>query len=183
MMIRLLVFVVASSVIVYISRKALVEKGSHGFYRFFAWEAIMVLVLLNLPHWFENPFSNVQLISWLLLVSCTLLVGYGMLQLTAVGKPTKNRSDDTLFDFEKTSTLVTVGLYKYIRHPLYSSLLLLTWGAFLKNPGWTGLFLSIFSTIFLFLTAVNDEKECIVYFGDEYRVYMKRTKRFIPFLL
>lgn len=36
---------------------------------------------------------------------------------------------------------------------------------------------------FLYLTALFDEKECVKYFGNRYREYMKRTKRFIPFII
>ena len=35
------------------------------------------------------------------------------------------RENAALLELEKTSRLVTVGLYRYIRHPLYSSLLFL----------------------------------------------------------
>ena len=31
--------------------------------------------------------------------------------------------------------------------------------------------------------AIADEKECIRFFGDAYKAYMKQTKRFIPFIL
>ena len=90
--------------------------------------------------------------------------------------------DASLLAFEKTSQLVTTGIYRYIRHPLYSSLLLLTWGIFFKAPGLLGILLTLVSTTFLFATAVADEGECIRYFGDEYRDYKRRSKRFIPFL-
>ena len=42
---------------------------------------------------------------------------------------------------------------------------------------------SFLSTLFLFITAFLDERESIRFFGDEYREYMGRTKRFIPFLI
>jgi protein-S-isoprenylcysteine O-methyltransferase Ste14 len=44
------------------------------------------------------------------------------------------------------------------------------------------LLVSLVSTVFLYLTALFDEKECIDYFGTAYREYMKRSKMFIPFL-
>jgi len=43
--------------------------------------------------------------------------------------------------------------------------------------------ISIISAIFLWFTALFDEKECIKYFGEKYRSYMQRTKRFIPFMV
>ncbi|MCB0639359.1 MAG: hypothetical protein KDC54_22190, partial [Lewinella sp.] len=74
------------------------------------------------------------------------------------------------------------GLFRYIRHPMYASLLLLSWGILLKHPTLDGLVVSIASTIFLYLTAIHDERECIAYFGAPYEAYMRRTRRFIPFL-
>jgi protein-S-isoprenylcysteine O-methyltransferase Ste14 len=84
--------------------------------------------------------------------------------------------------FEKTTQLVTSGTYKYIRHPLYSSLLLLAWGIFFKLPSLVGSGLVITATLFLIATAKADESECIQFFGAEYQAYIKHTKQFIPFL-
>ena len=181
-MIQVVAFAIASTLIAYISRKSLFHPRSHGFYRFFAWESILALVLLNTSQWFTNPTSSHQLISWLFLLISIFLVTYGVHLLRVIGKPNQNRPDDELLTFEKTSTLVTIGAYKYIRHPLYSSLLFLTWGAFFKHFSWPGLLLASFSTLFLFLTARNDESECLKHFGNAYQTYMQGTKRFVPFL-
>ena len=181
-MIRVIIFAIVSASLIFISRKSLFRPRSHGFYRFFAWESILALVLLNVLQWFRNPLSVHQLISWLFLVISAFLVAHGVHLLRAVGKPNQNRSDDELIAFEKTSSLVTVGAYKYIRHPLYSSLLFLAWGAFFKHPSWLGLLLAFFSSLFLFFTAKNDESECLKHFGNAYQTYMQETKRFIPLL-
>ena len=58
---KIVVFVVASSVLVNISRGSLRVPRSHGFYRFFAWEFILALFLLNIDVWFQNPGSWYQL--------------------------------------------------------------------------------------------------------------------------
>ena len=42
------IFLLATLGIGYISRASLLAPRSHGFYRFFAWEAILALTLLNL---------------------------------------------------------------------------------------------------------------------------------------
>jgi protein-S-isoprenylcysteine O-methyltransferase Ste14 len=102
--------------------------------------------------------------------------------LRKAGKPSKSRDEETLFEFEKTSQLVGTGIFKYIRHPLYSSLLFLTWGILLKNPDRWLIGVAALSSAFLFLTAVFDEKECIAYFGEKYKLYMKTTKRFISYI-
>lgn len=57
-----------------------------------------------------------------------VLLGLG-LHLFVAGKPASHRHDETLMSFEKTTALVTTGIYRRIRHPLYGSLLFLAWGA------------------------------------------------------
>lgn len=90
--------------------------------------------------------------------------------------------DVPLLAFEKTSTLVTTGIYHYIRHPLYSSLLILAWGVFFKDPSWLGGLLALAATLALIATAKADEAECIRFFGPAYQDYMQRTRMFVPFL-
>ena len=100
-----------------------------------------------------------------------------------IGKSGKIINEKTLFKFERTSVLIDKGICKYIRHPLISSLFFLTWGMFFKNTT-NLLFLSaFFSTVFLNLTAIFDEKRYIKFFGNNYSEYMKRSKRFIPFII
>ena len=181
-MIRAAAFVLVTGFFAAVSRKSLLKPRSHGFPRFFAWEAILGLVLLNAAPWFKAPFSPLQLASWVLLFASIFLAIHGAWLLRAVGKPDGNRPGEELLAFEKTSSLVAVGAYRYIRHPLYLFLLALAWGVFLKRPSPAGAFLAAAASFFLLLTARCDESECLKQFGDAYRSYMLRTKRFIPFV-
>ena len=178
-----IIFSIFTLLLIYISRASLRSPRSHGFYRFFAWEFILALFLLNAKYWFQNPLAWYQLIAWTLLFAALIPLAFGVYALKSRGKPAKNRENDpSLLAFEKTTQLVTSGIYKYIRHPLYSSLLLLTWGILYKNFSVAGIILAITATVFLILTAKADEAECIQFFGVEYQNYMKTTKRFLPFL-
>lgn len=107
----------------------------------------------------------------------------GAMLLKKATKHGTRKDETTLYQFEKTSELIETGIYKYIRHPLYSSLLFLTWGIFLKNTTFELLIIALGSTAFLYFTATFDEKECIGYFGEKYSEYMKRSMRFIPFIV
>ena len=178
-----IVFGIFSIPILLLSRRTLLNPGSHGFYRFFSWECIAWLLVSNYRFWFANPFSIGHIFSWIFLCFGAYLVIAGVIWLKKAGKPAKTRDEEALFEFEKTSKLVDTGIFKYIRHPLYSSLIFLTWGIFLKNVTLPLFIVALASTVFLYLTALFDEKECTAYFGDKYTEYMKRTKRFIPFLL
>jgi len=180
---QILVFVAGTAALLYVSRGPLRRPGSHGFYRFFAWECMLVLVLVNLPAWHVDPLSARQIISSMLLALSIWLPIHAVRLLKAQGLPTAARNDDpALFGFEKTSSLVTTGAFRYIRHPMYTALMLLAWGSFLKQFSWLTLSLVLAATALLFLTALRDEKECLAHFGEAYREYMRGTRRFIPFL-
>jgi protein-S-isoprenylcysteine O-methyltransferase Ste14 len=181
--IKLALFLVASASFAYLSRASLRVPASHGFYRFFAWESILVLFLLNIDVWFRNPFSLTQLISWFLLLVSGFLVLHGVYLLRHLGRAEEERRDVPLMSFEKTTTLVTVGAYRYIRHPLYSSLLFLAWAIFFKDPSLRGGLVGVVATAFLVATARADEAECVRFFGQAYQEYMRRTKMFIPLVV
>jgi protein-S-isoprenylcysteine O-methyltransferase Ste14 len=180
---EVITFGVITLTLVYISRGSLRSVNRHGYYRFFAWELIAALMILNLDIWFVAPLSWHQLVSWVLLVFSLILVIEGVRLLRLIGKPDAKRVDEGLLGVEKTTQLVTVGLYKYIRHPMYSSLLFLTWGAFFKSPSWIGSILALGASLFMVLTAKVEERENRQYFGTEYQAYRQHTKMFIPYVL
>jgi len=178
-----IVFGILSIPILLLSWRTLLNPGSHGFYRFFSWECIAWLLASNYRFWFENAFSIRQIFSWIFLFLGAYLFIAGVIWLKKVGKPAKTRNDEVLFQFEKTSELVDTGIFKTIRHPLYSSLIFLTWGIFLKQPTFFLSLIAALSTAFLYLTAISDEKECVRYFGDKYLEYRKHTKMFVPWVI
>ena len=180
---KIIAFTILSVPLILFSWRTLFQLKSHGFYRFFSWESILGLLICNLPYWFDDPFCFRQVCSWILLVVSIYLVSAGVILLKRKGKPNSKRAEKGLYKFEKTSELVESGIFKYIRHPLYSSLIFLTWGIFLKHIALPLFLISVISTQFLWLTALFDEKECIGYFGEKYKSYMKQTKRFIPFVV
>jgi protein-S-isoprenylcysteine O-methyltransferase Ste14 len=150
-------------------------KRYHGIARFFAFESVFILVLLNLKVWFIKPFSPLQIASWILLVLSIYVVTTGFALLKSKGKPDSN--------FENTSILVKSGIYKYIRHPLYLSILLLGTGVMLKNPAALQIVLGTINLIAVYITSRIEENEMIAKFGDDYRQYMTESKMFIPFIL
>ena len=181
--IKLIILVAGTIGIVWVSRSSLRDVRSHGFYRFFAWETILILFVYNANYWFIDPFSLRQIIAWTLLITSLVLIILGVRSFRRKGEISQERDDPALVGIEKTTALVTSGVYAYIRHPFYSSLLFLAWGIFFKSITWIGLTLALLATAFLILTARTEETENIQFFGDEYQEYMTRTKMFIPFVL
>lgn len=150
------------------------DRRYHGIFRFFSFESVILLVFLNYPWWFNHPFSLLQIFSWLLLLASTILAAQGFYMLYKFGKPEGK--------VENTTRLITYGLYKYIRHPLYCSLILGSFGVFLKKPSYIGIILCLINLIAIQLTAIVEEKEMVKKFGPDYSEYMSKTKRFIPFI-
>ena len=168
---------VGSIPILWISRRSLLRPASYGFYRFFAVESILALIVLNAPKWFAHPFAAQQLASWLLLLTSVFTVISGSLTLRRLGHPVSQGSADFT-----TINLVTTGPYRYIRHPLYASLLFLAWGTLLKAVTPSTLVLASIATVALVATAKAEEVATIRQFGQAYRAYMARTRLFVPFL-
>lgn len=147
----------------------------HGIPRFFSFESIFILLVLNIRIWFSDPFSARQILSWiaLCLSAWTGLEGYFRLRFEGKAKG----------QFENTSQLVKSGIYGVVRHPLYLSLFLLGTGIMFKKPEVFQIILGIVNLVAVSLTALTEEKEMLAKFGDEYRQYMKETRMFIPYIL
>jgi protein-S-isoprenylcysteine O-methyltransferase Ste14 len=177
-----IVFFVVTAFFVWVSWRSLANPLSHGFYRFFAWECILALVLLNFPFWTKNPYAPHQIVSWSLLVISIFLALHAVWLLLSIGQPNEERHKPELLPFERTSILVAVGVYRYIRHPMYAALLLLAWGVFMKDISVLSMMLVSGASIALYFTALFEEEECKRWFGANYSNYIKTSKRFVPFL-
>ncbi|MCP5267951.1 MAG: isoprenylcysteine carboxylmethyltransferase family protein [Zoogloeaceae bacterium] len=169
-------FAAGTAALLWFSRKSLRKYGSHGFYRFFAWEAILALCVLH------RQETGSQIVSESLLQLSLVLLALSYTALVLRGRASAERGDGSFYAWERTTTLITRGIYRLIRHPMYASLLALNWGMFFRAMSPAGFVLALLATYFLQRTAIADEQECLAYFGDDYRDYMKRTRRFIPFV-
>ena len=78
--------------------------------------------------------------------------------------------------------LVTGGIYRYIRHPQYTGLMLLSLGMILDWATLPTLILLPVMAVVYYRLARREENDMIAEFGDEYRAYMLKTRRFIPYV-
>jgi len=175
-MTKLIIFFAVSIIFIKISWPALFDTNSRKFYRFFAFEFLLILILVNSSYWVHKPFSGFHIISWGLIIISLLLFLPGFYLLIHKGKPASSANIET------TTTLVTTGIYKYVRHPLYSSLIFLGAGSLMKNPSLLALSLFAVTAVFIYATALSEEKENLLKFGDDYAVYIKRSRMLVPFL-
>ena len=84
-------------------------------------------------------------------------------------------------DLREGHQLVTSGLYRYVRHPMYTSIFLYALGQALVVPNWIAGPANLAAFFVLFAARVQSEEQMMAdKFGDQYRNYLAKTKRLIP---
>jgi protein-S-isoprenylcysteine O-methyltransferase Ste14 len=78
--------------------------------------------------------------------------------------------------------LITVGIYKYVRHPIYLGTLLAFFSVPLLFHSLYGFCVMILKIPFTTYRIKIEEQALLEKFGDEYRDYMKTSKRLIPYV-
>lgn len=174
MTLKIAIFTLLALLIFLMFKRSLRSLRTHGFYMFFAFEALLVLLFFNIDCWFEGAFSWHGMLSWVFLVVSALLAFSGFYGLKKYGEPVEG--------WEETTQLIAKGIFRYIRHPLYTSLILLAIGIFLKHITIPSSITFFVATSFLVTASIVEEKENMAKFGSAYREYAKTSKRYIPFV-
>ena len=86
-----------------------------------------------------------------------------------------------LFETEKSGQLVTRGLYRVVRHPLYTFGLLFVW--LTSTVTLNSLTVYIGATIYTLAGAYFEERKLLREFGASYVEYKKKTPMLIPGLV
>jgi protein-S-isoprenylcysteine O-methyltransferase Ste14 len=133
-------------------------------------------VATGFPRFADYPFRPVQ--AWL----GALAFAASLWLFHQVHRELGRNWSDSL-EVRDKHTLVTKGTYAYVRHPMYSAFFLWALAQALLLPNWfAGLSgLVGFGTLFFFRVG-REERLMLDTFGAEYRTYMERTKRVIPWV-
>ena len=88
------------------------------------------------------------------------------------------------FELRERHTLVTSGVDRRIRHPMYSALFLYSIGQALVLPNWVAgpSYLVAFGVLYVFRVGA-EERMMIEEFGDDYRTYAAQANRLVPGVL
>jgi protein-S-isoprenylcysteine O-methyltransferase Ste14 len=90
----------------------------------------------------------------------------------------KNLTDTVVT--RKHHTLVMDGPYRWIRHPLYSSAVLVVSAICLITANWFLLATGVAVLSVLIMRTRTEERNLVARFGESYQNYMTRTGRFVP---
>jgi len=124
--------------------------------------------------------ENLRLLSaWNIAGLSLCIVG---LSIAIVAALTLKRFYSSTLVTREDHQLITHGVYRLARHPLYLGVLIAIMGAPVYAPSLYGfLILSLLTPIFLF--RIKMEEEILTeHFGDKYQAYRETTKKLIPFL-
>ena len=123
-------------------------------------------LLEDLLGWRANPhFGPFHILSF-------LFIGGGFILISSGWK--------ALYEAQRHHSLVTTGVYSYVRHPQYVGFVLIMFGFLLQWP--TLLTLAMFPIlVFMYARLARaEERESVAAFGDAYRSYMRDVPAFIP---
>ena len=180
---ELLAFGLLSLPLLALSWRSMFSLKRHGLYRFVLFECILWLAVQNHAHLIVEEFDLQQVASSVLMLASLVYVLAAVTTMRAKGRVSPARDDPNLFEFERTTVLVESGIFGFVRHPMYGSLLFLTWGILLRRVEVGLVVVAAVATVAGVLAAWVEEAENLAYFGEAYRRYARKTKRFIPFLI
>ena len=142
-----------------------------------AFNVFLIFQLLGLQILpYDNLLSS-RLLGICMIILSTILFYLARIELGA------NWSHASDYQIKKKHTLVTSGLYAYIRHPIYLAFLLSGLGVQFIVGSYLLLLLSIVLPWILYWQAKAEEKILAAHFGDAYTEYRKKTFLFLPFIL
>jgi protein-S-isoprenylcysteine O-methyltransferase Ste14 len=131
------------------------------------------------PRWIA--FAALPFPDWLRFAGVAL--GFANLPVLWWIEATLGKNFNTTLHIREGHTLVTGGPYRWVRHPMYTSVLIfVTAVTLISANALIALPMVVPLPVILILgnRIQREEALMIEQFGDEYREYMKRTGRFLP---
>ncbi|UCD45785.1 MAG: isoprenylcysteine carboxylmethyltransferase family protein [Candidatus Bathyarchaeota archaeon] len=125
-----------------------------------------------------------QLNAWTV-TGVALLVFGGVLRLTSrrtLMKAGFGLVSSSRLQIVEDQRLVTDGVYRHIRHPLYLGEMARNLGVALVLSSAYGSAIVLLGNLFLLFRIPIEEEMLVEEFGDEYEEYRKRTKKLIPYV-
>jgi len=136
-----------------------------------------VYVLTGFPVAFDRPF--IPAIAWL-----GILPMAAALWLFRRSHADLGRNWSISLQVREQHALVKTGVYRFIRHPMYSSFFLLGIAQMLLLANWFAGLAGVAGAGILFVLRVRREEQMMLdAFGDDYRAYMAHTKRIVPWVI
>ena len=136
-----------------------------------------VIAYVAVPAWMT--WASFELPAWLRWLGTVVGVSTIPAVSWVLGTLGRNVSETVLT--KREHQLVTAGPYQWVRHPLYTTGLMLFVALGLMLASWVVLAVATVAALLIRLVVIPaEERALMAKFGDQYRVYMGRTGRLLP---
>lgn len=116
-------------------------------------------------------------------IVCGVLFAAGAAVLFRLTHKALGRNWSVSLQLKNAHQLVTTGIYRHVRHPMYSAFWLMASAQLLLLPNWVAGPAGLVGFGTLFFSRLHPEEKMMEQaFGSEYRRYRERTKRVIPYI-
>lgn len=139
--------------------------------------AFLVFQLLGFRILPFPPSSLLQGIGFLLVV---ISVGISILARHKLGANWAHAAEHQV---KQNQELITTGIYRYIRHPIYLGLFLSFVGGEIVAESYLAIFFFPLLLAGAYVQGKREESILLNHFGDKYKIYMQGSKMLIPYIL
>ena len=140
---------------------------------------IVTILFAVLIFYFSESFAYVDLPFKIYISLFFVLLGF-FITFSSARNFKKKETTVNPIKPEETSQLVTDGFFKITRNPMYLGMLLFLLGLSIYNGLIVGLvFLPLFVGYITFFQIIPEENAMIELFGEDYKTYMKKVRRWI----
>ena len=140
---------------------------------------IVAILFAVMIFYFSDSFAHVDLPFKIYISLSFVLLGFFIIFSSARNFKKKETTVNPIKP-EEASQLVTDGFFKITRNPMYLGMLLFLLGLSIYNGLIVGLvFLPLFVGYITFFQIIPEESAMIEIFGEDYKAYMKKVRRWI----
>lgn len=154
------------------------EKNDRGSRLFASIGTLFSIIITVILRFLKIGSYNSEIVFWSGLVIAVAGIIFRLISINYLGLSFSS----TVSTYENQK-IITTGPYKYIRHPCYTGIIIMSIGFVLTAENWPSIIILLVIMISTLLYRVKiEEQYMIIKFGKEYEDYMKKTKKMIPFL-
>jgi protein-S-isoprenylcysteine O-methyltransferase Ste14 len=142
---------------------------------------IIAFIIMNSPSVYPLTMQLYPFVQSLPFI-CDILVILGLI-IAIMARKTLADNWSGSVTFKKNHELITKGIYHYIRHPIYTGVLLMFLGSAILFDTVGALIGFVIIVVTFWLKLKQEEELMTKHFGKEYTKYKQQVKALIPFIL
>ena len=137
---------------------------------------LLAIVLMGLLHWLA---PTARVVAWTYSLAGAVMLAVGI-ALNLIADKALKRHGTTVKPFQESTTLITTGVFRISRHPMYLGMVLMLLGiAMLMGTLWPFFIVAAFGIVMHVLFIRTEERMLERRFGDSWLDYKKRVRPWI----